>query len=95
MSLGVHSLFSRQCVFKTVNISDLKTKANVVGGFFPCTLENYGNIKEQPKARYIAHGYKDQEKPFIVRNLFTVRQTSTEIIYPTVETLGIRILVMI
>ena len=66
--------------------------ANVLSGRFVYTLKNAGHENEQPKARYIAQGHKDREKPFILLIVPTLRQSSTKLLISTVAVLGFRIL---
>ena len=77
--------------FRKIKVNQLPRNANVLGGRFVYTLKNAGLDNEQPKARYVAQGHKDREKPFIVHSIPTLRQSSTKILVSTAAVRGFRI----
>ena len=66
-----------------VKLLDFPKDANILGGRFVCTLKNKETDKEKAKARNVAHGHREKEKPFIVHNVTTLRQSSVKILVST------------
>lgn len=62
---------------RKIKVNQLPRNANFLGGRLVYTLKNAGINNEQPKARYVAEGQKDREKPFIVHSILTLRQSLT------------------
>ena len=77
--------------FETVDSNGLGKDANILGGRFVCTLKNKGTDREKPKARYVAQGHRDKEKPYIVHNITTLRQSSVKIVVSTSAVMNFRI----
>lgn len=77
--------------FTVVKESELPAGANVIGGRFVYTLKNAGTRAEEVKGRYVAQGYRDQAKLFVIHNLATLRQRSTRILASTSAVMGLRI----
>lgn len=69
--------------FRVVNISDIPCDANIQGGRFFWALKNKRTDREKPKPLYVPQGHKDKEKPFIVHNISTIRQSSVKVIVST------------
>lgn len=76
---------------KVIKKRSLPKGANIVGGRFVHTLKHVGSPKEQPKSRYVAQGYKDRDKRFVVHNLSTLRQRSTKMVVSTSAVRGYRL----
>jgi len=66
--------------WSVVRIESVPNGANILGGRFVCTLKHAGTPTQHAKARYVAQGYNDKEKEFIVHNIATLRQSSTKLI---------------
>ena len=66
--------------------------ANILGGRFVLAIKQPNIPTEVAKARYVAQGCGDREKPFIVHNLSTLRQSSTKVILSTSAVFGWRFL---
>lgn len=77
--------------FCPVNLKDIPKDANIVGGRFVLTIKNKGTDRETAKARYVAQGHRDKEKPFIVHNTTTLRQSSVKIILSTCAVRNFRV----
>ena len=77
--------------FETVSSDELEKDANILGGRFVCTIKNKGSDKEKAKARYVAQGHRDKEKPYIVHNITTLRQSSVKIVVSTSAVMNFRI----
>lgn len=65
--------------------------ANILGARFVLGIKQPNTPKEAAKARYVAQGCGDREKPFIVHNLSTLRQSSTKVIVSTSAVFGCRL----
>lgn len=63
------------------------------GGRFVHTLKHVGSPDEKPKARYVAQGHKDKDKPFVVHNMSTLRQRSTKMLVSTSAVCGFRLFI--
>ena len=66
--------------WRTVRKDSLPLRPNILGGQFVLSLKNVGTDCELPKARYVAQGHRVLDKPFMVHNITTLRQSSTRII---------------
>ena len=86
----IDGLLSRG-TFCPVRREDIPENANILGGRFVCTLKNVGTENEKPKARYVAQGHNDKEKPFIVHNITALRQSSIKIIVSTAAVQNFRL----
>lgn len=62
-------------VWRVIPKSDLPEKPNIVGGKFVLTMKNLGTNKEKAKARYVGLGHLDKDKPHMVHNTTTLRQS--------------------
>jgi len=69
--------------FTAVREAELPRGANIIGGRFVYTLKNVNTKEEFAKARFVAQGYRDQAKWFVVHNLATMRQRSTRLLAST------------
>lgn len=54
--------------------------ANVLSGRFVLSIKKIGSTNEKKKARYIAQGYSNKEKPYIVHDTATLRSSSIRFI---------------
>ena len=54
-------------------------------------MKNVGTENKKPKARYVSQVHKDKEKPFIVYNITTLRQSSIKIIVSTAAVRNFRL----
>ena len=67
-------------VWVRMSKKDLPENANVLGGRFVLTLKNAGSERETPKARFVAQGFSDREKDYIIHNVTSLRQSSVRMI---------------
>lgn len=81
----------RRNIWETVEVDDLEDDANVLGGRFVYTLKNYGAPNETSKARYVAEGFSDEDKPHIVHDTATLRASSVIVVLSTAATHGFKI----
>ncbi len=65
--------------------------ADIIGARFVNLPKNAGTANEIPKARYVAQGYDDKMKPFVVHNNPTLRQSSRKLIISCAALLRFRI----
>lgn len=77
--------------FNRVKEKDVPKGANIIGGRFVYTLKNFKTADETPKARFVAQGYRDKAKEFVVHNLATLRQRSTRLLVSTSAILDFRL----
>ena len=69
----------------------LPKDANIIGGRFANVLKNVRTNHELAKARYVAQGFRDYMKPFVVHNTLTLRQTSNKVLVSCAVLLSMRI----
>jgi len=69
--------------FTTVREADVPRAANIIGGRFVNTLKQVGTAEEFATARFVAQGYRDKAKWYVVHNLKTMRQRSTRLLVST------------
>lgn len=81
----------RRETWRIIRKRDLPPQANILGGRFVLTLKNLGTNEETAKARYVAQGNRDKEKPHMVHNITTLRQSSTRLIISVAAVKGFRI----
>lgn len=55
---------------------DVPRDANVIGARFLLALKNHGTPSEVAKARYVAQGYNDKERRFLVHDVLLLRPAS-------------------
>lgn len=67
---------TKRKIWKVVHKDNVPSEAVVLGGRFFMTLKNFGTPNEMAKVRYIAQGYNDPDKPFIVHDTSTLRASS-------------------
>jgi len=65
--------------------------ANILGARFVLAIKQPNTPTEVAKARYVAQGCGDRDKPFIVHNLSMLRQSSTKVILSTSAVFGWRL----
>lgn len=65
--------------------------ANVLGGRFILAIKNVGSPDEMAKAREIAQGHKEKDKPYMVHETATLRSTSVGLIFSMAAMNGFRI----
>lgn len=70
-------------IWKVVKRRDVPLDANVIGARFVLSIKNYQTPNEAAKARYVAQGYNDKEKQFIVHDVNIMRPTSSRLILST------------
>jgi len=80
----------RRCVWEKVHKDDVPDNANILGARFVLAIKLPNTPTDAAKARYVAQGCGDCEKPFIVHNLSTLRQSSTKVIVSTSAVFGWR-----
>lgn len=88
--IEVDGLIKRK-IWRIVNSDDIPNDANVVGGRFILSLKNVGTPDEAAKVRYIAQGYADAEKPFLVHDVSALRPTSIRFILSISSIMGLRL----
>ena len=76
--------------WEIVKKSDVPTGANVLGGRFVLALKNVGTENEQDKARFVAQGFADKEKDFLIHNVTSVRQSSVRVLLSFAANKGYR-----
>lgn len=74
-----------------VQLKDLQKDANIMGGRFVLTLKNYQTPNESAKVRYVAQGYNDRDRPFLVHDATSIRVSSIRILQSAAKVLGFRI----
>lgn len=77
--------------FKKVRRDSLPADASILKGRFVDAIKHVGTNNAKFKSRYVLQGHNDKEKPFIVHNISTLRQSSTKIILSTSAVLNFRI----
>ena len=77
--------------WKKVHKRDVPAGANILGARFVNAIKQPNTPAEKAKSRFVAQGFGDKEKPFIVHNLSTLRQSSTKLIVSTSAVLGWRL----
>ena len=80
----------RRCVWEKVQKDDVSDNANILGACFVLEIKQPDTPTEVTKARYVAKGCGDREKPFIVQNLSALRQSFTNVIVSTSAVFGWR-----
>ena len=66
----------------------LPKNGTVLGVRFVLTLKKAGTKDKTPKARFVAQGFSDREKDFIIHNVTSLKQSSVRIIESFVASLG-------
>lgn len=66
--------------------------SNILGGRFILKLKNYETPNEMAKVRFVAQGFDDRDKPFMVHDTSTLRSTSIRLIRSTAAIRNLRIL---
>ena len=78
--------------WSVVHVQSLPLGADIIGGRFGNVLKNAGTEKELAKERYVAQGYNDKMKLFVVHNNTTaLRQSSSKTIVCSACILNFRI----
>lgn len=72
--------------------NEVPKDASVLGGHFVLTLKSFGVPDEKAKARYVAQGYDDDDKPYIVHDSSTLRSMSIRLILSIAVLLSFRLL---
>lgn len=78
-------------IWSKVYASAIAKGANVMGGRFVLTLKNVGTPEETAKARCIAQGYSDREKPYLIHDVSALRPASIRLISSLAATLRMHI----
>jgi len=81
----------RRGLWSKVLEEDVAAKANILGARFVNAIKEPNTDADTYEARYVAQGCGDKDKPFIVHNLSTLRQSSTQVIVSTSAVLGWRL----
>ena len=81
----------RRGVWKKVFKNSLPPRPNMLGGRVVLTLKKAGTSSETPKARFVAQGFSDRNKDFIIHNVTSLRQSSVRIIVSFAASNGYRI----
>lgn len=79
MNDEVQGLVKRN-IWRIVEQGSVPKNANVMGGRFILTLKNYGTPEECAKVRYVAQGFRDRDKPYMVHDTSTLRISSIRLI---------------
>ena len=66
--------------WKVVKRSSNPKDSNIIGGRFVCEIKNANTVNAMPKARYVAQGYNDDMKDFIVHDAPSLRQATVKLI---------------
>ena len=66
--------------WEIVKKSDVSTGANILGGRFVLALRNVSTENEQAKARFVAQGFANKEKDFLIHNVMSLRQSSVRVL---------------
>ena len=77
--------------WKVVKRDSVPHGANLLSGKFVLSLKNANSPREKAKARYVAQGFKDLEKPFLVHNTTALRQSSIKLILSVASLLNFRV----
>lgn len=67
-------------IWETIDESDLNEGENVMGGRFLLTLKNCNTPDEKTKVRFVAQGFSDVEKPYMVHDSSTLRISSIRMV---------------
>jgi len=81
----------RRHAWEKVHKKDVPAGANILGARFVNAIKQPNTPAEKAKSRFVGQGCSDKEKPFIVHNLSTLRQSSTKVIVSTSAVLGWRL----
>lgn len=68
--------------------SEVPGDANVLGGRFVLSVNNFESANEKAKARYISHGHKDRDKPDMVHDSATLNASSVRLILSVASVKG-------
>ena len=82
----------RRRTWTKVHKRDVPAGSNILGARFVSAIKQPNTQAEKENSRFVAQGCGDKEKPFIVRNLSTLRQSSTKVIVSTSAVLCWRLL---
>lgn len=85
-----HGLMSRK-IWNIVSHDKILEDSLVLGGRFVLTLKNVGTPEEKAKARYIAQGYCDGDKSYVVHDISTIRASSIRLILSVSAVMGFRL----
>lgn len=72
---------NKRRIWITVNEAEIPSGANLRGGRFILSLKNYGTPDEKAKVRYVAQGFSDGDKPYMVHDTNTLRKSSIRIVF--------------
>ena len=86
----IRGLITRN-TWSAVNVQWLPTGADIIGGKFANVLKIARTEKKFAEARYVAQGYNDKMKLFVVHDTPTLRQSSIKIIVNSACLLSFRI----
>lgn len=81
----------RRKIWHKVKRGELKSDSNVMGGRFIYSLKSYETSPEMAKVRYVAEGYSDKDKPFMVHDAGSLRASFIRIVLSTAACLRFRV----
>ena len=81
----------RRGTWKIVLEKNVPKGANIISGMFVMTIKDVETDSPIYKARYVAHGHRDNEKNELVHNSTTARQSSTRLMLAIAATLEFKV----
>lgn len=82
---------ARRGVYEVILKENVPENANILGGRFVLAIKDKDTGKEVYKARYVAQGYKDMEKQYLVHNSSNLKQNSVRLLLSLAALFGFRI----
>lgn len=86
----VQGLSKRQ-IWTPISEASIPKNANILGGRFILSLKNCDTPDEKAKVRYVAQGFKDHDKPYMVHDVSTLRVSSIRTVLSVAVIKGFRI----
>lgn len=81
----------RRGIWDLANEDQVLPDAIILGGRIDLTLKKFGSPTEQAKVRFVAQGYTDRDKIFIIHDTTTLRASSFCLILSAVSSIGSRL----
>lgn len=75
-------------IWTIVNSADVPKDANVLGGRLILSLKHFDTPDGKEKVRYVAQGFDDHEKPYVVHNTSKFRVSSIRIVLQVASIMG-------
>lgn len=69
-----------RCLWNVVDKTNVCVGERIIGGRFIMSSKNYRAPDETAKMRFIARGFSDRDKPYVLHDTFTLRTASIKII---------------